>query len=232
MHSEGMRFQAVEDAEAAELAREMERDREMARGGVLNERLEKEKLPWWRDASLIRYETVGAITPHMAEGRVMRAVALCGHGQGLTLKSNSFSKILADIASANKGEAYATADYVPRLQALPQDQDDFLIAMSWFVALNPVEMRSKKQQRFATWDFNRAQMILIWRSFDIPLSFEIVGSRFGLTGEGARQAFKAVISRCTRAANGLPAYAHLPHPCAHIEDLRERNRKAKREAVA
>ena len=167
----------------------------------------------------------------MAEGRVLRDVACCGHGQGLPIKTNSFGKILADIAAANNQEGYATSDYVPRLKPLPQDHQDFNTAMSWFVALDPVELRHGRRSRYATWDFTEPQMLLIWRSFDIPLSYAVIAERLGKNHhEYARKRYESVIKTVTRVANGLPAYSHLSSPQDHIEDLRERNRAAKRVA--
>ena len=158
----------------------------------------------------------------------MRAVALCGHGQDLTLKAHSFGKLLADIAAAGEQEKYATSDYVPRLQPLPQDGNDFEIAMSWFVALDPPEQRSPKRKRYALWDFNRKQLILIWRSLNIPVSFEEIGKRveFDMTGEGARKVFKSAINQVVAYANGI---VEMP-ASAQIAALRDRNLAAKRVA--
>lgn len=228
-----MRFQAVEDAEAAELAREMERDRADAQRGAgdTNTGSHKPELAWWRDASLLRYEPTGAVTPRMAEGRVMRAVALCGHGQRPTVKSNSFGKILADIAAAGAQEEYATSDYVPRLRSLPQDGQDFENAMAWFVALDPPELRHGRRKRFALWDFTDTQMVLIWRSLNIPLSWAIIAEKIGHNHhEYARNRFKSAMARICRVANGLPAYPHIPPASSHIQALRERNLAAKRVA--
>ncbi len=76
MWSSRTRFQAVEDAEAAELAREMERDREAARAaGEPEPRVGKRRELWWLNSSAITYSAPGSISPKEAEGRLMRALA-------------------------------------------------------------------------------------------------------------------------------------------------------------
>lgn len=226
MWSEGMRFQAVEEAEAAELARDMERDREMARNGSKHifAASHKPEQAWWRDVSLIRYEPAGAVTEKMAEGRVMRAVALCGHGQGLTIRVSTFGDILARMIKADPTEP-DFSDYIPRLQAFPQDHGDFLTAMSWFVALNPPPPRFTISD---TWEFNKAQLCLHYRSLNDPLSFDEIGGlkEIRMSGENARKLYASTIKRITAIANqevAIPAFAQ-------IESLRERNRQARNAA--
>lgn len=222
MWSATMSFQSVEDAEAAELARDMERDRQMARDAISDPILPKESGAWWRDATRIRYEQPGSITKEMAEGRIMRAVAHCGKGEGLTIPVSSFSAILARMAE--KKEQYREvgfSDIVHKLQAFPQDHQDFLQAMSWFVALDPPCARQQKPWAFAT-----DQRILMWRSLDVPLSWDVIAHKIGKTHhEYARKEYDRIIVRVAAIAN-----ANVGPADDLMKDLRERNRAAKQVA--
>lgn len=218
-------FGVVEEAEAAELAQEMERDRNDARRGPVHSAPPREPMQWWRDADKIKYEPRGQISPRMAEGRVMRAVALCGHssgmygqGTGMSLRARS---ILASMATSASPEDYATSDYVPRLRALPGDHSDFPIAMSWFTALNTMPLPASDSK--AAWVFNREQEALAFRSFNIPLSYAEIGNQWGVSGETARQTYISAIDMVHRLANGV-----VPVVVDHMAELRKRNAAFKR----
>ncbi len=221
MWSSSMTFGVVDDAEAAELAREMEADRADARRGAVHSAPSREPLQWWRDADKIRYERAGEISERNAEGRIMRAVSMCGHGAGLSLRTRTFGTILANMAAQIQGEDYATSDYVPRLRALPADETDFPIAMDWFTALNPMPIPAPGSR--ARWDFNRAQEALAFRSFNIPLSFDDIGGQWNVSGETARQTYIRTIATVCRIANGSASAG-----VDHMSELRERNAAWKR----
>ena len=227
MWSATMRFQAVEDAEASDLAREMEQDREMARNGVSYEQELKQRQEevWWRDASIIKYEPVGSITPKMAEGRLMRAVAFCDYGRGLSIRISSFSEILSRMSKPTPSQEYATSDYIPPLRSFPQDVQDFPIAMGWFTALNPPQ---EGKTWHTAWEFNPAQHCVRYRTSNPPLSFAEIGSdtRIKMSAEGARQLYLRTMKTITKFANGVIVSPAL----AHLEALRERNLAAKRVA--
>lgn len=231
MWSERMSFGAVEDAEASELAREMERDRQMARdaGSVLDHtQIDDDPRPW-RDASWIRYDPPGAITPKMAEARIMRAVALCGHGRGLTITSKTASDVLAKLAAKAQGQEYATNDFVAHLQAFPQDHADFDVAMSWFVALAPRPINRIHTVR-ADWDFNNRQNVLIFRALDVPLSFEQIGNRveFQMSKQAVQDLYNRTMRVVAKVANGVPVMLGDGKTQAEqLAALRERNAKAK-----
>lgn len=210
-------FTLVDEADTSELAREMERDREDAKRNGAPEEGSREPLQWWRDADAIRYEPAGQITPRMCEGRLMRAIATSGHGQELTIRYRSFGTVLAQMAKL-QDEAYATSDFVPRLQALPADGKDFETAMRWFVALNPAPLPGPTSR--ATWDFNKPQMCLIRRSFNIPISFAEIGAMMDISGEAARRMYERAIRRACRIANGVDRTNHAQQ----IEAIRDRNR--------
>jgi hypothetical protein len=233
MWSERMAFTAVADAEAADLASEMERDRQLARdvGNASEDDADDDVYEprEWRDASWIRYEPPGSITPKMAEARIMRAVAMCGHGRGLTLRSKTFSDVLAKIASRANGQEYATNDFVARLQALPADHADFDTAMSWFVALSPRPISRIHTVR-ADWDFNNRQDLLIYRALDVPLSYEQIGNmvEFRMTKQGVRDLYARTMRVVTKVANGIPVMLGDGKTAQEqLDALRKRNIQAK-----
>ena len=212
---------------ATDAAAEMEADRETARnvpreteprGGRVTEQ-------WWRDISLIKYEPATALTLRMAEGRVMRAVACCGAGRGLTLAVPEVSGVLSAIAEAMaRAGDYAVTDYVPRLEPLPADETDFVEAMRWFTLLNPPELWAAGRK---AWAMSRPQNILIWRALPIPWSFDEIGEKLNLSGERARQINGKALETCWRAGAGVAKPGR-----DHIGDLQERNRRYKRNAAA
>lgn len=227
MWSSTTSFTLVEEAEAAELAAEMERDRADARRGHgaadIYPEHHKPEMAWWRDADQVRYEPAGQITPRMCEGRLMRAVALCEHGRGLTLRIRSFGTILAQMAARLEQQDYATSDFVPRLKALPADISDFETAMHWFVALNPMPLPEPGSR--AQWVPSRPQEVLLFRARNIPLSFEEIGARveWNVSGEAVRRMYDRAIRRACRIANGQQV-----ETIDQIGAVQERNRAWKR----
>lgn len=184
---------------------------------------------WWRDAHAIVYEPPGTVSPRMAEGRVMRALAVCGHGIDVVVRTRSFGALLADLAARADHQPYATSDYAPRLAALPADRSDFDTAMAWLTALNPRGVPSVWGR--ADWSLSRAQEVLAHRAARVPLSFDVIGGLWGISGEAARQAYARSIAAVTRVANGETAWPHAvaaPTRVDHIAAVRARNRDWKR----
>lgn len=226
LRSERLRFGAVEEAEASELAREMERDRDDARRGSGSVGGDEVERPWWMDATAIRYEVPPDLTLRMVEGRLMRALLSCGADRGRSVKiiqSGGF----ADLADAI-GEAMAdfqSSDIV-RIAQLPQDHADFDVAMSWFCELNRPDQWSRWRQK---WSFSKAQRVLLYRALPTPLSFYEIGQELRWRGhQRAQQVFKASIDICWRVANGLVVSARD----REIEALRRRNREHRTEGSA
>jgi hypothetical protein len=107
------------------------------------------KTPWWWDGSLIRYEPPGSVTREMAEGRVMRAVAV--HGAGAAAAPSSaqvywpkWSLTFASFDEAMKEAEREASEAVAREASLrlklvlgPNDHKDWLTAMGWFTAITP-----------------------------------------------------------------------------------------------
>lgn len=239
MKTERSRFAAVEEAEAADLASEMERDRQQARDGARADGCPARAFEpqWWRDHSLIRYQPKESLTLRMVEGRLMRAVA-CSEIQ--LSRSGKGSRLLQEIGEAAcrllaESEAKFGPDHIPRLEPLPADNDDWLTAMSWFVSLYPVEHRPKDWAHHCPFGMDRlntAQKILVWRAGTVPWSFAEIGKEFDWKGhQRAKQVFDTAIGDCWRCASGLSARRGLTTG-NHIAILQARNRAAKNEAVA
>jgi hypothetical protein len=225
LRTERMRFLLVEDADAADLAREMEAHREAARASTGAKRPPREP-QWWRDATQIEYESPPYISRRMVEGRLMRALACCGAGSRPACELE-ISPLLAEVGEAAARalaeiEATMAADIVPRFQPLPADNDDFLVAMSWFAALDPPEKRPRNWQRLkGIARLNKGQRVLLAMARNRPLSFDGIGimldgidlkngkraeieRRIHAAGERARYNLKAALEQCCRIANGMP----------------------------
>lgn len=212
MWSSHMSFSATEQAESDGL----ERSRS---GDVIEPR-------WWRDVTQIRYEPRGEVSRKNCEGRVMRALAHCGAGDDRALARLARDPTMADLAEAVAGWASAVdRGWLEYFQPLPVDDSDFVEAMSWVTALDPVELRPRRRSGSyrGVWRFNRAQLVLLYRAVTVPLSWADIGMQFKVSGERARQVYAQSIDACWRVANGAAAYRHL-QPVDQVAALRERNR--------
>lgn len=218
--SERTRFQAVEDAEASDLAREMEHNR----GARSDESSGPVDPRWWWVGSEIRYQRAGEVSLKMAEGRLMRAVACCGAGQGLTLIRIDVAKVLADLATAlEDDEARAQEADLVRFRPMPNDHADFLEAMRWFTALNPPEARS---WRWEPWSLTKAQQVLLLRTLPTPLSYAEIGHELGWKGhQRAREVYQSAIDKAWRVANGLVKTRD------YVAELQRVNRMKRRQAA-
>lgn len=242
MVAERTRFALVEEAEVADLAREMERDRaDAARGasqnGVSRETM-RETIQWWRISTGIQYLAAPDMTLKMVEWRLMRAIYNCGADNEWGAKApNKLREITAELALAMRGlaesEAAQSPDIIPRMQSSPSDEGDFPIAMDWFTALYPPEQRPSYWARIQDLrKFNRAQRVLIWRALNVPWSFAEIGAEIKLSGERARQIFDEAIGDAFKFANGLPQRKGVPKRIDHIAMVRETNRRVRRRASA
>lgn len=234
MWSSRTKFQAVEEASAEELAREMEADRAdaqrgcfAAENGAAAARAQMRDRQWWRDGTLISYSQPGSISKQEAEGRMMRALAWCGAGSGLTLRERTPLTILAAISDFMDGMEDERASM--KFDPLPQDAQDFEVAMGWFVRLYPLEMRGKHAE---SWDFSTTQKVLLWRSRAVPLSFDQIGRLLAISESAARQRvyggprYVGALERVWRAANGWKVWDHLT-VADQVVELRKRNRLAR-----
>lgn len=232
------RFAAVEEAEAAELAREMERDREMARSGQNDADPVRRafEAQWWRDATQIRYETSGETTLRMIEGRLLRALACAGIAiKGGLARSSNLVWEIGELAARELAEieAETPSDRIPRLELLPADRDDWLKVMAWFAALNPPPVcftacKRLMTRSFAVWDdLCPAQKVLLYRAGPVPLSYSEIGHEMKWKGhQRAKQVFDQAIADCWRMSNGMKSRPGL-RARDTIAELRARNRAAR-----
>lgn len=180
---------------------------------------------WWRDPLAIVYAPSGHVTRVMAEGRVMRAVAVCGDDDYLTMTARTPNDLLAEIQRYIAAlDAKVDSGPLERFVALPQDAQDFEIAMRWFMQLNTPESWSRRRR---LWSYNRPQRVLRWRARMVPLSFAEIGFELRVSPQRARQLYDAAIDVCWHTANGAPTSAEVL-----IEDVRVRSRRHKRKAFA
>jgi hypothetical protein len=234
MATERVRFALVEEAEASDLAREMEADRANARS-VKHGFVSRETAPlqWWRDHSLIRYEAAPNFTLRSIEGRLMRAVYHCGAGSHAKFNTSSVLRDLGEAAAREMAEreAVAVPDFVPRMESTPADEGDFLTAMGWFAALNPPADPFSPARTARGYKLSRAQKIVLRRAKNIPPSYDEIGVEFEISGTRVKQIFEQAISDAWRHAMGLAPRPGLRRRDVMME-VRERNRRAKREARA
>jgi hypothetical protein len=83
----------VSEAEAAEMAREMEEDRRVAHSGMGaplggNPHKQTGAIQWWRDVASVRYEPLGGVSREHGEARIMRAL-IVEHSIRMDLKRST-----------------------------------------------------------------------------------------------------------------------------------------------
>lgn len=190
MWSSTMRFQAVEDAEAAELAGEMERDRQAARArGEEPDAAELPEKQWWLDPHLVTYSAPGAIGQREAEGRLMRAFLTERWVRVERPSTNTFGQILGRLAKSVPAKEAATDDPRPLLpEPNGRDQDDMTTALGWWLAVAESDWRAGDILRM------RAEVpAKSWRS---------IGKAVRLSHEAARRLHAWALGELTREANG------------------------------
>jgi len=224
MWSSRQSFGAVDDAEASDLAKEMENDRHAAgshrEGGIAGgdpteqQRGARRKL-WWRDATLVKYSAPGRIVKREAEARIMRYLAgedLSGFIHGAGLHRRPFGLSDDDLRALADLEGSRLADAILRFDPLPQDFADEETAGIWFAALG-LEGGGRARQR-----------VLIFASRDLALSFAEIGSAAGVSRARAHQIYGDAIERVWAIANGERT-AGIAKRDAAIERIRIGNRQ-------
>lgn len=212
MYTSRTAFSAVEAAEAAELASEMEADRRDAsrtadETSTTQAKRGARRLQWWRDASLITYSEPGAISKREAEGRVMRAIASDGFHQradGLGLHESAALVDLSDDQRAALDGLAQPASVIDHFQPLGQDHDDYLTAMSWYAAA--------------------PNMVLRLMASDLAFSWREIGERLAVSRQAAQQRHKRAIDAVWTVAN---EYRHAGAALRYerIERVRRENRE-------
>lgn len=184
--------------------------------------------PWWWDATAIRYEPRGSITPEMAEGRLMRALTVSGAGvlrEAVPIVAAATFRDLAAAARAAEAEARIATPPKERIAHGPADREDWLNAMGWFAELNPPSyaVAHDLQRQGATRDLSDRQMLLVWRAHQ--RSWRAIGEELGRPASTVRDTFIRMIARVVEIANAPPGESMLAR---HIELVQARNRSYKR----
>lgn len=235
MWSATMRFAAVEEAEAHELAAEMERDRDLARSGSTSASgaaVEPPERQWWLDPHAVTYSEPGAISMRESEGRLMRAIAAEWWVRVEWPRLKTFSAVLAGLARSlplPPGEAAAQDPIIARAEPTGRDQDDMLVALGWLrclrdVSRNPPARRSPAAVRTgrAARGARAAQAVLRLRASTPPLTWSRIGEDLGRSGEAARSLYRQALAEVTAAANGRAT--------PEVDEVRA-ERKAERERL-
>lgn len=211
MWSERTRFQAVADAEAAELADEMHRDREAARArGADPDEAELPEKQWWLDPHLVTYSDPGRVGPREAEGRIMRAL-------------NTERWVSVERPTDGTGPPEDVVQWrLGQTEPNGRDRDDMLVALDWMAAISTDP---------------RAGRLLRARSAIPAMTWRRIAKQAGLSASVARRngdTLLAVATRLhgwalgeiTREANGerTPGGAQVR---ARLEAVRAGNRAAK-----
>ena len=213
MWSSRTKFAAVEEAEAADLAREMEADRADAQRGSASSRREaaEEVAPtkqWWLDASLITYSDAGGINEREAEGRLMRAFIAERCESLETPRGRTSSEVLAGmIKPGAEARADATESLIIRSTATGDDIRDMMTALAWWRVLDPP-----------------FKAVLKMRAAEPPLTWRAIGDALGLTHEGARKRHAAALTELTRVANGGKTAGGIAAE-ERLEEVRRANRE-------
>lgn len=215
------RFQAVEDAESEELAREMEADRETARAqgeaAPAHTRGARRRM-WWLNPAEIAYADPGSVTLRHAEGRLMRAAASDSF-VGVKHRSSvcfTWNTQLDESALRRLAEAEARrpAEEVPRFEALQADHQDYTVAMGWFAALTgPHQDIVRLASRMQGYSFGE----IAW----------IIGGKLKPTACAER--YKAAVASAHVIANGGVS-GRVSEARAAMAAVRERNMMARRSA--
>lgn len=217
------RFAAVEEAEAEDLAREMEQDRALARdshgrsGGDGPVR----EAQGWRDIYRVTYSGPGTVGREEAESRLCRAVAF-DRIIPLDLKRQRINAaVLADLKRwAEVLNADPTEDYRPPFQpAVAEHGSDFVdyfVVMGWLAELYA--------DVDGGWPKAKERVIVEARVLDPPKTWEDIGDSIRLTRAGARKRYDRLLDRLVAVANA----GVLPSVEAATRAVQERNRAHKR----
>jgi hypothetical protein len=186
--------------------------------------------PWWWDATAIRYEPSGKIIRDMAEGRLMRALAVSGAGTAGASSPVENAVTFHDIATAATNVAMEALVSVPvrdKLALGPLDNADWLTAMGWFAELNPpglaVVSAHDKWARGERW-LSEEQKILVWRARRV--SWRMIAEALAEPQTTVFDLGRRALERIEFIANSDPQQFVL---AKHIALVQQRNREFKRQ---
>jgi hypothetical protein len=186
--------------------------------------------PWWWDATAIRYEPPGKISRDMAEGRLMRALAVSGAGTAGASATIENALVFHNIAAAATNAAMEALVSIPirdKLALGPADNDDWLTAMGWFAELNPpglaVVSAHDKWARGERW-LSEEQKVLVWRARRV--SWRIIAEALREYEGTVLRWWRQALERIEFIANSDPQQFVL---AKHIALVQQRNREFKRQ---
>lgn len=218
MWSATCRFQAVEDATAADLAREMEGDRASANAAPrssepLRGRESAAQTQWWLDPSQVTYSPPGMISVREAEGRFMRALLTERAVRVERPRLATFGGVLASHIKQEPLTWRELAEQDPepeRWEPSGRDQDDMPVALAWRVAL-PADVHE----------------IVKARSLTPPKPWAVLALLYGLHRGDVKDLYRTAIERLADEANGRGSIRGNEMR-ARWAAQRERNRAARR----
>ena len=219
MSTERTRFALVEEAEAADLAREMEADRAVANAAPRASASRRDEEGVWRDIYRIHYEPVGSITAKSkgpakstGEGRILRALCYdrtikAGHRK--TLKTSGTLHAEYGRTPEAPSAEELTHDWRQPFQPNPSDISDYENVIA--PAINEYGWSTREEE------------ILRMRALDPPYSFAWICDQYGFSRQRARQIYWRAIENICDAANGKI----FRDAKGKLQKLRKQNRKAK-----
>lgn len=215
MWSSTMTFGAVDDAEAADLAREMERDR--AGGGPGADGAEVEPAQRWRDVHEVAYREPGHITVADVEARVCRALCYERIIPPDIKRQRTNAAVLADLKRwLETLDADPTADYRPPFKPAYEDIRDYPVVMRWIA------------EAFAgaavPWGRSPERVIMAGRIQDPPAAWGEIADEVGMSRQAVKKRYDRLLARLTRIANGVG----VGKLAAIADQVQDRNRAFKR----
>lgn len=213
-------------AEQAEQSARTQADLE-ADLGPEDELPEADDRAWWRDGARLTYCEPGpdraGITVSEAEGRMLRAILTDGLKSATAPNGWEGAESVLSQMAASGGEAVVAAWSPTR-----RDISDHPVAMAWFAALWPVEMRPKGWEPYDALGRVRLgpqQDLLVMGA--IGKTWTSMGKKLNCSDVQARRLYAGALVNLHRAANGLQVFEWVKTK-DQMAALRERNRAAKR----
>lgn len=217
MWSSTLRFAAVEEAEAADLARDMERDRADACRQSMDDDPDEADTQRWRDVHEVAYREPGKITAAEVEARVCRALCYDRIIPHDIKRQRSNAAVLADLKRwLDVLSADPTDDYRPPFRPTAEDYADYLIVMDWIA--------EAYVDKPGGWAGSDECEIMAGRVLDPPKAWTEIGEALGMSRQGAKKRYDKFLRRLTSIANG-GGTAKL---AAVADEVQSRNRAWKR----
>lgn len=194
--------------------------------GPEDELPETDDRAWWRDPERLTYSRPGAghdgISLAEAEGRTLRAILTDGLRAAAAPNGwDGAESVLSQMAGGSEAAACVKAWSPTR-----RDISDHPIAMAWFAALWPPEMRPKDwAPSIGKLEFGPQQKLLVMVA--VGRSWTSMAKELNCADVQARRLYAGALVNLHRAANGQQVFEWVKTK-DQMAALRERNRAAKR----